>query len=143
MYREEWCVENKDRMKRSWNKYYQENKEHYKQYRKDNKDNIKENWQKHYAQNKEQRSQYNKKYIEDNKEALKDKWAKSYQENKEYYKQYREDNKDKMKQRRSNIFVALVVKKLRCHVNQATLNLSFIKHMSKVFSMKTMINVII
>lgn len=94
---------NKNIPTRTDKEYYENNKEHYKQYRKENKEQLAEKKKDYYEDNKEAIQNYKKQYHIDNKQKIINKVKLYYENNKEkvldYQKQYCEKNKELIRER--------------------------------------------
>jgi group I intron endonuclease len=86
----EYYNENKAHILQNKKEYYEDNKDKIKQYREENKDKIKQ----YYEENKGKIKEYKKEYRQRNIDKIKQ----YYEDNKDKIKQYYEDNKDKIKQ---------------------------------------------
>jgi len=101
--RDEWVIENKDKIKEDKKKFYEDNKEDIKKYYEYNKDKIKEDRKTYYENNKDKIKEDLKKYYEKNKEKMleyqRQHTMNNNEKSKEYKKKYYYKTQEKYKEK--------------------------------------------
>ena len=98
-YYQQYCKENKERIKEQYKQYYEQNKDKKRQYYETNKGQILEQQKQYYEKNKDRIREKQKQYHEKNKDRIRERHKQYYETNKEQIleqkKQCYETNKDK------------------------------------------------